>query len=182
VQYNISDFFEQRFSSTFDGEEFFLVDHVISGQRIMPGVAYLEMARAAIAQAMRSTEQAERPILRLRDIMWIRPLIVGEHPVTVHIVLEAQESGVISLLIKHAALGEEGATPEVYCQGKAELDTEKITVQSLDLSAVQTRCQHQITAPECYQRYHELGMSYGPGLQGGTGSTPFTLSSRINTH
>src|SRR5439155_15059748 len=141
---------------------------------IMPGVAYLEMARAAIAQAMRSTAQVEGPILRLRDVVWIRPLIVGEHPITVHIVLEAQESGVISFLISHAGqaqgtvpTGEEGATPEVYCQGKAELDAEKITIQSLDLSAVpHPRCQHQIEARECYQRYHELGMSYGPGSQG----------------
>jgi len=44
---NTSDLSEQRFSSTFAGDEFFLADHVIQGRRILPGVAHLEMARAA---------------------------------------------------------------------------------------------------------------------------------------
>src|SRR5216110_3156698 len=67
VQHNISDFFEQRFSSTFYGEEFFLADHVVKGQRTMPGVAYLEMARAAIALFTRSTAWEEGRILSIRD-------------------------------------------------------------------------------------------------------------------
>lgn len=45
VHRNTSDFTEQRFSSVFTGTEFFLSDHVVQGQKILPGVAYLEMAR-----------------------------------------------------------------------------------------------------------------------------------------
>ncbi len=48
---NTSDLSEQRFSSTFTGREFFLSDHVINGRRVFPGVAYLEMARAAVERA-----------------------------------------------------------------------------------------------------------------------------------
>src|SRR5439155_8815948 len=51
VQRNTSTLWKQQFSSTFHGDEFFLADHVIFGQRIMPGVAHLEMARAAVAAA-----------------------------------------------------------------------------------------------------------------------------------
>ena len=42
LQQNISDFTEQRFGSTFTGREFFLADHVVNGQRVLPAVAYLE--------------------------------------------------------------------------------------------------------------------------------------------
>ena len=48
LQQNTSDLSEQRYSSTFTGEEFFLTDHVVNGQKVLPGVAYLEMARAAV--------------------------------------------------------------------------------------------------------------------------------------
>src|SRR5262249_44795170 len=48
---NTSDLSEQRYSSTFTGEEFFLADHQVAGQKVLPAVAYLEMARAAIEQA-----------------------------------------------------------------------------------------------------------------------------------
>ena len=172
VQRNISDLFKQRFSSTFDGDEFFIADHVIKGQRIMPGVAYLEMARAAIAQATGSTTQEEGHILpvgpahRLRHVVWARPLVCDSaHPVTVHITLSPQESGTISFLISREEMEE-----EIYCQGIAELHAENtvrsIASQSLDLPALQTRCQHQISASECYQRYRELFISYGPAQQG----------------
>src|SRR5215469_13678244 len=65
---NTSDLSEQRYDSTFTGDEFFLSDHrvAVNGQaahRVLPGVAYLEMARAAIEQAM-----PERPELALLEL------------------------------------------------------------------------------------------------------------------
>ena len=58
LQQNTSDLTEQRYSSTFTGGEFFLADHVVRGQRVLPGVAYLEMARAAVAAAAGSARTA----------------------------------------------------------------------------------------------------------------------------
>ena len=57
LQRNTSDLSEQRYSTTFTGEEFFLRDHRVRREdgreeKILPGVAYLEMARAAIDLAM----------------------------------------------------------------------------------------------------------------------------------
>src|SRR5688500_1921932 len=53
---NSSDLHEQRYSSTFTGQESFLADHQVApngqaGRSLLPGVAYLEMAGAAIEQA-----------------------------------------------------------------------------------------------------------------------------------
>src|SRR5439155_976560 len=39
-------------------------------------------------------------------------------------------------------------------------------IPDVDLSSLQARCQHQISASECYQRYREMGISYGPAYQG----------------
>src|SRR5262249_52429350 len=74
LQRNTSDFSAQRFSSRFTGREFFLADHRIQGQRILPGVAYLEMARAAVALAHGGLAMG----IRLRHVVWARPFVVLE--------------------------------------------------------------------------------------------------------
>src|SRR5437764_12999113 len=54
---NTSDLNEQRYRSVFTGDEFFLVDHQVkagdrANQKVLPGMAYLEMVRAAVEQAL----------------------------------------------------------------------------------------------------------------------------------
>src|SRR5438128_1753734 len=70
---NTSSLSEQRYTSTFTGDEFFLVDHQVaanghSGEKVMPGVAYLEMARAAIEHAL--PEQSESTVVEMRNTIW----------------------------------------------------------------------------------------------------------------
>ncbi|MDD5274188.1 MAG: beta-ketoacyl synthase N-terminal-like domain-containing protein, partial [Methylovulum sp.] len=48
VHVNASTFSAQCFRSEFTGREFFLRDHQVQGQKTLPGVAYFEMARAAV--------------------------------------------------------------------------------------------------------------------------------------
>src|ERR1044071_6799898 len=84
---NTSDLSEQRYTSTFTGEEFFLVDHQVKlearpSQKILPGVAYLEMARAEIEQSL--PEQPESALLELHNIVWAQPIIVtGDQEVSI---------------------------------------------------------------------------------------------------
>jgi len=61
------------FTSILTGDEAFLADHVIQGHRILPGAAYLEMARAAVAL---STTIGDEHIIVLRDSVFVQPMIV----------------------------------------------------------------------------------------------------------
>src|SRR5262249_43229956 len=79
---NTSDLTEQRYSSNFTGEEFFLKDHRLRTQsgteeRVLPGVAYLEMARAAIEHA--SPQPQESSILELHNTVWAEPVVVPQN-------------------------------------------------------------------------------------------------------
>ncbi|OMG71011.1 SDR family NAD(P)-dependent oxidoreductase [Burkholderia ubonensis] len=67
LQRNSSTLSEQRFSTTFTGQEFFLAEHVVRGARVLPGVAQLEMARAAACMAL---ELDERAPVGIRDRGW----------------------------------------------------------------------------------------------------------------
>ncbi|MGD6960812.1 SDR family NAD(P)-dependent oxidoreductase [Fictibacillus phosphorivorans] len=72
VEENISTLMEQKYVTRFTGKEFYLEDHVIFGQKILPGVAYLEMARAACGLAEGQTIQS------LKSIIWASPIIVDD--------------------------------------------------------------------------------------------------------
>ena len=94
VHENTSNFEEQRFSSTFTGKEFFLTDHVVKGQKVFPGVAYLEMAREAVKQASGALSKESQGI-RLKNVVWARSIAVND-PKKVHIGLFPEERGEIS--------------------------------------------------------------------------------------
>ena len=159
---NTSNLSEQRFSSTFTGREFFLADHVVNGQRILPGVAYLEMARAAVEQAAGVVEDGRG--IRLKNIVWVRPIAVGEQPVLVHTGLFPEDNGEISYEIYSET--EAAVEPVVHSQGRAILVPESKTL-TLDLKAIQAHCsQRTLSAAEVYEAFQAMGIDYGPGHRG----------------
>ncbi|MCP4396442.1 MAG: SDR family NAD(P)-dependent oxidoreductase, partial [bacterium] len=172
-----------RFSSSFTGQEFFLKDHVVKGQRILPGVAYLEMARAAVEQVAGALEEDHTGI-RLKNVVWIRPIALGNQPIQVHIGLFLEDNGAISFEIyselapQLPLLKKEGEqdipSPErrgaggevLHCQGSALLST-VAELPALDIAALQHQCrQRSLSSSQCYEAFRSMGIDYGAGHQG----------------
>lgn len=161
---NTSDLSEQRFTSTFTGQEFFLSDHVVKGQRMLPGVACLEMARAAVEQAA-GVLADNRPGIQLKNIIWARPIVVEDKPVRVHIGLYPEENGDIAYEI-YSDPQEVDAEPTVHSQGAVLLNT-AVEAQALDIIGVREQCsKSSITAGQCYEAFKGAGIEYGPGHRG----------------
>jgi polyketide synthase PksN len=101
LQRNTSDLSEQRFSSVFTGEEFFLADHQVqangqASRRVLPGVAYLRW-RAAIEQALPA--RPKPAILELHNTVWAQPVVVvGKKEVSIA-VLAAPEPAALALSV-----------------------------------------------------------------------------------
>jgi polyketide synthase PksN len=163
LQQNTSDFSEQRFSSTFTGEEFFLADHVVKGLRILAGVAYLEMARAAVEQATGAME--ERCVgIRLKNVVWIQPVAVMDRPVQVHISLYPEDDGGIAYEIYSDP--EDGSEPAIHSQGNAVLSA-IAKVPPLNLQDLQTQCNQMVlSSGQCYEVLEAMELEYGPGHRG----------------
>ncbi|QYF93475.1 SDR family NAD(P)-dependent oxidoreductase [Massilia sp. PAMC28688] len=154
---NSSDFDVQRYASTFSGDEFFLADHVLQGQRILPGVAYLEMARAAVAAAAGIESGCG---IVLSDTVWLRPIAVGGTPVEVDIELVPGAAG--DIVFSVGGTDPDGGPRIVYCQGRATLAA-AAAPSPVDLAAMRERCgEHQCTAPDLYARFRAGGFAYGP--------------------
>ncbi|HEX8620287.1 MAG TPA: beta-ketoacyl synthase N-terminal-like domain-containing protein, partial [Thermoanaerobaculia bacterium] len=122
---NVSDLSEQRFRATFRGDEFFLTDHQVAvaggaAQKVLPAVAQLEMARAAIEQALPA--DTERAPLELRNIVWAEPIVVtGE--TQIQIALAANEDGSVDYEIYSA--GEDDDT--IHSQGHAVFEAQTMS-------------------------------------------------------
>ncbi|KAF0866047.1 SDR family NAD(P)-dependent oxidoreductase [Pseudomonas sp. LD120] len=161
---NTSDLHCQRFSSVFDGEEFFLKQHVVGGQRIFPGVAHLEMARAAVALAMPG------PPRSLSQVVWLRPLIIGARARQVDIELMLEEDGQVRFEISSRELdpltGQATAEPLLHSQGLAGL-AQPAAPHQVDLQALKARTRAgRLSAAQCYDAYRGMTFEHGPAYQG----------------
>ncbi|WP_438018415.1 SDR family NAD(P)-dependent oxidoreductase [Sorangium sp. So ce315] len=160
AQRNTSSLEEQRFSSTLSRDAFFLSDHVIRGDKVLPGVCYLEMARAAVLASLgRAPER--RPDVMLRDVVWLQPLVVDDAR-EVHIALSAQKDGAIEFdvyTLREDAEGEE----VVHAQGRAVLvDPSAREESTTDLPGLLSRCDRSIDVARAYEALSAIGIAYGP--------------------
>ena len=155
---------QQSYRTSFTGDEFFLTDHRVSTegdslQKVLPGVAYLEMARAAIEQAL--PIQPKSSILELRNTVWLRPVIVTEHR-QVSIALLADDNDQIDYEIYTI----EDEKEVIHCQGQAVFSRPfapaKLGIEQLKGQMGKGR----LEASHIYAMFANMGLHYGPAHQG----------------
>ncbi|MEX3612620.1 MAG: polyketide synthase dehydratase domain-containing protein, partial [Burkholderia gladioli] len=142
------------FLSRFSGAESFFDDHRVGGRRILPGVAYLEMARAAASLA------ADGAAIRsLRNVVWARPIEAGADGVAVTLRLQPHQEG----SWRYEALGADGGVHGQGLAGTALPDAPA----DLDLAALRARMQGgALEAEAFYQAYAAMGIAYGAAHRG----------------
>ncbi|WP_155660759.1 SDR family NAD(P)-dependent oxidoreductase, partial [Priestia megaterium] len=161
---NTSDFEEQRFSSTFTGQEFFLTDHVVRGQKVLPGVVYLEMARAAVEQTI-GTWDVGTVVVEFQTVTWVRPIVVEDDSVQVHVRLFPEESGEITFEIYTVPEDMEDELI-VHCEGHIIL-REASNPSKIDIDSIKKQCSTQVISQEqCYEAFSSMGITYGTGHRG----------------
>lgn len=162
VHENISSVIEQKYRSIFKGDEFFLADHKLNGQMVLPGVAYLEMAREAVTLAFEIDNDGTRNIC-FKNVIWLKSLIVNEEPVTVNIGLEPGENGEINFDVY--SIGRDGERT-IHSQGTARVNNRgediKIDIQTL----LQRNWDKEILPDEFYAAFTKMGIEYGPAHHG----------------
>ncbi|NRF89412.1 polyketide synthase dehydratase domain-containing protein, partial [Burkholderia gladioli] len=160
---NTSNLETQRFTSRFDGSEPFLADHEVQGRRVLPGVAYLEMAHAALLRsgACRASDRVQ-----LNQVVWSRPFVVEPGtPQAAHISLLAEDDERVSFEIHSDDAG--GTAQLVHGRGVARLGMDQPAPELLDLGALRARMQRaSFTAAQCYTAFERLGLVYGPSHRG----------------
>ncbi|MDD5271871.1 MAG: SDR family NAD(P)-dependent oxidoreductase, partial [Methylovulum sp.] len=149
---------QQHFSTVLTGQEFFLADHQVHGQRLLPGVAYLEMARAAFAAA---EEVGQPSAIRLQNVLWLRPLAVGATPQELHIAWPIN-----GLPRSHYEIYTvNGGEQLIHCRGIASR-APAAAPPRVDIAQLQTEIgQWHSNAEQCYRLFNAIGLAYGPAHQ-----------------
>lgn len=151
---NVSDLSGQRFETRFDGSETVLADHRIKGEACLPGVAYLELAGSALMHSLANDTDIEDRVLRMRDIVWMRPLVVTD-PTSVTTRVMTAAAG-IEFEVADAASGAQAE--RIYCRGTASLEASH--AEPAGLPAVPSEAT-RYDAEACYTALSGLGFDYG---------------------
>lgn len=156
VHANCSTLERQLYRAEFSGREFFFNDHRVGGRKMLPGVAYLEMARFALSEAAGAQSG-----MQLEHVIWAKPMAWEADSLAVEIEVFAQDQG-----LGFEIRSRKGVEDELHSRGTAVLASLPETA-SLDLTELRKRINRQpYTAARYYQGYRAAGIDYGPGHQG----------------
>lgn len=171
---NTSNFAQQSYTTQFSGDEQFLKDHVIYGDKILPGAAYLEMARAAYFEAAGyALEERDNTFIEISNVVWTRPIVVDRPKIiTIALFLPiTQNMGdndfdaefeVYSL----SASDKNDVNDVIHCTGELKIFSQDRPVNGDPIHLKERPNRVSIVSEDIYKAYSELGVSYGPTHRG----------------
>ncbi|GAA4894929.1 SDR family NAD(P)-dependent oxidoreductase [Streptomyces coeruleoprunus] len=149
---NVSTLDTLAYRSSRTGDEFYLADHRVAGEPVMPAVGYLELARAA-------GELAVGGPVRLRGVSFEQLLSYAGGPRT----------ALVSLWHERDTVGfgvTEPGEDEERVHAAGEIHPGAVEPPSpLDLEAVAGRCTETIPHADCYTLLRAHGLDYGPRMR-----------------
>jgi acyl transferase domain-containing protein len=167
------------FTSVFTGRELFLADHIIQEKKILPGMAYLEIARAAIAN---SVTVSENQIIVLSDSIFVSALVITEkRSVEVKVYPGAKgEFGVevstdqgvhfqtkAVIQNKNTIKNKNTIQNKNTSQNKQERTDSHFSPIRLDIARLQQQCTNNgPTKQAFYASFKERGVNLGPSHRG----------------
>ncbi|MFG1876162.1 SDR family NAD(P)-dependent oxidoreductase [Sphaerisporangium sp. NPDC049003] len=149
----------RTYRSVFTRQDFFLRDHRVQDEPVLPAVAFLELAREAVYRALPAS--GEGASVRLDDVVWSRPVVVGDAPRTVHTTVTYGADDRVGFEIR--TTGPDGTTDTVtHSRGRGSRGPATAHAP-LDLAAL-TACMDTavLGADECYEALRAAGLDYGP--------------------
>ncbi len=155
VHRNTSDLTEQKYTTLLTKDMFFVEDHQVLGQFVVPGAAIMEMARAAGAFG------AGTDIRRLESVVWQEPLRVGDQPLETSIGLYMNGPDVEFQV--YTAQEPDGKV--VHGFGTIRLLEGEPAAMTLSLEEVMERCPERIGSGLIYERLSARGIEYGPSMR-----------------
>ncbi|MGA1790296.1 MAG: thioester reductase domain-containing protein [bacterium] len=158
IDQNTSTLHEERFSTMLTGDEFYLKDHIVGGQKVLPGVAYIEMARAA------SEIAGERKVQKIKNTVWLQPIASADGSQKVHISLYPKQDTVEYKISTNA----DAHQKVIHAQGKVIFAPEtnsQSQAEAVDIEAIKKRCSDMKESVECYRLFQKRGLKYGPSFQ-----------------
>lgn len=158
IDVNSSTLKKQQYTTWLTGNEFYLTDHIVDGFKVLPGVAYIEMVRAAGEMA------SERKIQKIKDIFWLKPITLTASPQEVHINLYPEKE---NIGFEIYTVDKENKNV-LHSRGEMSYDKDagrQSNIETLDIDAIKNRSSNTKNGAECYKLYKAKGVTYGPAFK-----------------
>ncbi|KFF06342.1 SDR family NAD(P)-dependent oxidoreductase [Flavobacterium reichenbachii] len=153
VHQNQSTLNEIKFKSSFNGSEFFLADHSVMNVKILPGVAYIELIRAAAEISV------EKRITSVKNITWMNPIAVDTNS-EIEIKI-SQNSNELKAEIKSNI----SETHLIHCEAGINITCYSTVKNELNLNDFISNASRIITAKELYNDFSNAGLNLGNSFQ-----------------
>ena len=165
VHLNVSTLTQQRYRTQLTGDEFFLRDHRVrmptgSAVGVLPGVAYLEMARAAIADAV--PDLAATSLIAFENVLWLSPFI-AESERGLLIDIDTGEDFLEFRVFSETAAGHQTD----HASGRVRFYDAAEDAPPLDLTGIRAAMRREHWDSDAvYGQYAQIGIEYGPAHRG----------------
>jgi acyl transferase domain-containing protein len=151
---NDSTFEEQVYHKLLSPSDFYLADHVIGGRKVLPGVVYLEMARAAVEHAL------GKPVYELQSIVWIRPMALNGESKQAHITLSPAGEQ-----IHFQVWTGDPSQRVIHAQGQCPNSSFASERPLWPLEEIRARCRNSRPSEAVYGIFQAAGLEYGPSFR-----------------
>nr|WP_087992202.1 SDR family NAD(P)-dependent oxidoreductase [Bacillus subtilis] len=147
---------ESRFNKKLSSSDYYLKDHIINGEFVLPGAAVIEAAREA-AERLNGKQ-----VVKLSQIVWSLPITVQEEK-TIAIDLLPNQEGSSRFIVK-SNLHSETA---VHSQGKLKFYEAEAAreIERFELNNLLKEQKSTINGDECYKSFKQAGLNYGSSYQ-----------------
>ena len=160
IDRNESTLEEQRYIKVLTKDDFYIRDHVVGETYILPGVGYVEMARAAGEMA------GGKELKYVRNVIWAVPVAVSEKGQEIEIGLypSEKEDG-----IQYEIRSYLDGNQVIHSQGKLEYSsTSSLQVKSkgsINIEEIIGRLEKRADKEGIYKQFSQLGLNYGKTFQ-----------------
>lgn len=136
----------------------YMADHLVRGQVMMPGAAWIEMARAA-------GEQLFSRVVTVEDLSFESPLLLGREAREVQTVLTRQGENAEVQIFSRAgqAAWERHVTASISVAPDAPTDV--ASFGDLPADVMRLRCPEMVSAESHYEAMRDRGLEYGPAFR-----------------
>lgn len=151
---NTSNLNETCFTTCFNGNEFFISQHIINGDKILPGVAFIEMIRAAGQLA------TANQVNFINDLTWLRPIVIknGKKNISIELYPSLDTD---KIQVEISSVNRKGRKL-LHAQGSIYYSHSiKENDRPVDIKQIINRCDKKFNGNTCYEKYHEIGLSLG---------------------
>lgn len=150
IDFNVSTFEVEQFTKLFTGNEFYLRDHKIFDEKVLPAAVYLEMVRVASTFASPS-----RHIKSIQNITWIQPLRIDSQAVLTKISLYSENSRInFEVTVEDSLLA----------SGMISYETSN-NIKSADILSLKQKLSFTQTSNALYESFLRIGIEYGASFR-----------------